>query len=128
MQKKEVKNEDDGGAIMAVIIAISIGVGIFTHRLGLGIAVFISLMLLISIGVALKDSISSKSPSIKKDILSYISLIIVLIFILCLCVNCSGNSDNPYKDVFNKDPNTWTDDEKEYVNDFSKWMDEQNED
>ena len=34
----------------------------------------------------------------------------------------SKSYDNPYKDVFDKNPNKWTDDEKDYVDDFFESM------
>ena len=52
-------------------------------------------------------------------------LIIFTIFILTLALGACGDDDK-YDDVFNKDPNTWTEDEKDYVDGFFEWQKEQN--
>lgn len=58
-------------------------------------------------------------------------LIVALIAALCIAIvislntSSSNESKNKYDDVFKKDPNTWTEDEKEYVNDLFEWTDEQ---
>ena len=39
-----------------------------------------------------------------------------------LSFGLSSTSKNKYDDVFKKDPNTWTEDEEAYVNDFFEWM------
>ncbi len=52
-------------------------------------------------------------------------LVIFTIFILTFALSACGEDDK-YDDVFKKDPNTWTDDEKDYVDGFFEWQKEQN--
>ncbi len=68
---------------------------------------------------------------VNKDTLKVgISLIMIaLIFIFVMprffgTTKYSWSGEDKYSDVFDKDPNSWSKDEKEYVNDFSKWQHE----
>ena len=53
-------------------------------------------------------------------------IIIVIIFIFVACSMSSENKKHQYDDVFNKNPNNWSDDEKDYVNDLFDWMKKNN--
>lgn len=53
------------------------------------------------------------------------TIIAVILFIVVGCT-ISSNQDDPFDDVFNKNPNNWSDSEKEYVNDLFDWMKENN--
>lgn len=69
-------------------------------------------------------------PMLKLKIVGIISAIIIAIVLIALVVSSfneglsrPSNNDRPtYDDVFDKDPNNWTDEEKEYVDDFFGWM------
>ena len=52
----------------------------------------------------------------------------VCLFIMLAFASCSNssNDDNEFEDVFNKNPNTWTDKEKDHVNSLFEWMDKNN--
>lgn len=53
--------------------------------------------------------------------------IIILIFGAFFASCVVDSNDYDHSDVFEKDPNTWTEDEKDYVNDFFDFVDENNE-
>lgn len=58
-----------------------------------------------------------------------IGIILVAILVVYIIVNIVTSSpSNPYEDIWDKDPNTWSDEEKEYVDDFFDWLDKQNKD
>ena len=54
---------------------------------------------------------------------------VIFIIVLFIGISCSISKENrrhEYDDVFKKDPNNWSDDEKEYVNDLFDYMKENN--
>lgn len=56
----------------------------------------------------------------------WIFLAIILLILIVVAVTTSEpkkNKHNGYDDVFEKDPNTWTENEKEYVDDFFNRLD-----
>lgn len=62
----------------------------------------------------------------KKSIISkYITIACVVLMVIGLCFSSCENS-NEFEDVFRKDPNTWTEREKEHVNDFFDYLEEKN--
>lgn len=71
-------------------------------------------------------------PMLKLKIVGIISAIIIGIALIALVVTSfneglskTSNNDRPtYDDVFGKDPNDWTDEDKEYVDDLFEWIDE----
>jgi hypothetical protein len=72
----------------------------------------------------------ARKQAIKKGKLySALSVFIVgavfLFAMMLSSIDLFGSSSNQFDDVFNKDPNTWTDEEKDYVNDFFDWLDKQ---
>lgn len=55
--------------------------------------------------------------------------IVISVVVIVLAVGCFGllfsggfGSNDNFDDVFEKDPNSWMDEEKDYVNDFFEWM------
>lgn len=57
----------------------------------------------------------------------FISIIIISLIIIFSLGNVFDLRNKKYDDVFEKDPNTWTEDEKEYVDEFFEWQKEQND-
>ena len=57
----------------------------------------------------------------------FISIIIISLIILFSIGDVLKLKNKKYDDVFEKDPNTWTEDEKEYVDEFFEWQKEQND-
>ncbi|MDO4280901.1 MAG: hypothetical protein Q4C56_04665 [Peptococcaceae bacterium] len=53
-----------------------------------------------------------------------IIFVLILFMIIGGLSECTGSSHNKYDGVFEKDPNTWTDDEKRYVDDFFEWQED----
>ncbi len=53
-----------------------------------------------------------------------ISVVVIVLAAGCFGLLFSGGfgSNDNYDDVFEKDPNSWTDEEQDYVNDFFEWM------
>lgn len=68
--------------------------------------------------------VESKNPMRKLTILGIISIIVIVASLIFLFLNSDNSNksshDNKttYDEVFDKDPNTWTDNDKEYVNDL----------
>ena len=58
----------------------------------------------------------------------FINGVILVLIAWLFSFGSSSVSKNKYDDVFEKDPNTWSEDEKEYVNDFFEWMGENDKD
>ena len=60
------------------------------------------------------------------------ALAVLLVIVFLLIKMIAGTSfykkdkDREFDDVFNKDPNNWSEEEKEYVNDLFDWIDENN--
>ncbi len=70
----------------------------------------------------LKFYISSKEVRV-----AIVLIAIVFFFIGLFCFGLKfewSSGKDKYDDVFDKDPNSWSSDEKEYVNDFFKWQHE----
>lgn len=68
-----------------------------------------------------KNLIVSQKVKIKNVFsITIIILAIVGVFIIGFLIS-DGNS-NKHDDVWDKDPNTWTDQEEDYVNDFFEWQ------
>ena len=57
----------------------------------------------------------------RKTILLWVIIIAVLFFVLY----GSRNNHKKKEDVWDKDPNEWTESEKEYVDNFFEWQKEQ---
>ena len=57
----------------------------------------------------------------------FISIKIISLKIILSLGNVFDLRNKKYDDVFEKDPNTWTEDEKEYVDEFFEWQKEQND-
>ncbi len=57
---------------------------------------------------------------------SILSVVLVIIAFAILMSSITGGGNSEFDDVFNKDPNNWSDDEKDYVNDLFDWMKENN--
>jgi hypothetical protein len=56
----------------------------------------------------------------------YIAIVVgIIIFIILVVTAGVVSSSNKYDNVFNKNPNSWSNDEKEYVNGFFEWQDKQ---
>lgn len=70
-----------------------------------------------------------KKAITKGRLYSALSVFIVgAVFVVALMISnidWFGSNSNKFDDVFNKDPNTWTDEEEDYVNDFFDWLDKQ---
>ena len=56
----------------------------------------------------------------------YAVIIFVILFIVIGWSVSDDQSKNKYDDVFKKDPNTWSKDEKEYVDDLFNYIDSNN--
>lgn len=58
--------------------------------------------------------------------ISLIMIALIFIFVVprAFGMKYSSSSENKYNGVFRKDPNSWTDDEKKYVDGFYKWQHE----
>lgn len=70
------------------------------------------------------DNISKKENAFWNTI--YVGVLLAIIIGIVLLFKSCTSSGNDYSDVFSKDPNTWTDEEKDYVNDFADWFDKNN--
>ncbi|HCI59462.1 MAG TPA: hypothetical protein DE313_01445 [Ruminococcus sp.] len=73
-----------------------------------------------------KESSEAREEKIKKYLYPIIAIFMAVLFLVFCIFGCNSSSNsykNKYKDVFNKDPNTWSEDEKDYVNDFFEWHD-----
>jgi ABC-type anion transport system duplicated permease subunit len=56
----------------------------------------------------------------------YIAIVVgIIIFIILVVTAGVASSSHKYDNVFNKNPNSWSNDEKEYVNGFFEWQDKQ---
>lgn len=93
----------------------------------------IPFVIMILIWLQIRNITKNEDILNKKKILVYISFIIMAFSVLRYVpmviseiVNSSSSRD--FDDVFDKDPNDWTDEEKDYVDDLFDWMDKQNED
>lgn len=74
------------------------------------------------IGLSISIGLSKLLDKIPNSIISNILKLVLCILLLIFAFTRSyGTYKNPYDDVFNKDPNKWTDEEKDYVNDFFEW-------
>ena len=63
-----------------------------------------------------------QAKELKKSIVfGVITVAIIAIFMLGI-QNCNCAGDSKYEDVFNKDPNTWTEDEEDYVNNLFDYI------
>ena len=62
----------------------------------------------------------------KTTVVNVIKIILCVLLILLAFIVGYGRRTykSPYDDVFDKNPNHWTDDEKDHVNDFFEWMDD----
>ena len=64
----------------------------------------------------------------KKLLITFAAFIIVPIILSIILLNIRGPKHIAAKpndeDIWNKDPNTWTENEKEYVDDFFQWQHE----
>lgn len=93
-----IMNNEIGGKIGGAILLFVIG-------------------LFASIGL---NKLFDKIPnSIISNILKLILCILLLIFAF---TRTYGTYKDPYGDVWDKDPNNWTDQEEDYVNDFFEWQ------
>lgn len=82
-----------------------------------GAILFFVIGLFASIGL---NKLFDKIPnSIISNILKLILCILLLIFAF---TRTYGTYKDPYGDVWDKDPNNWTDQEEDYVNDFFEWQ------
>ena len=74
---------------------------------------------------AIHNMVVSKSFSFKKVcvVIAFIAMIGLTVLLFVQCTNCANSPPkSKYEDVFKKDPNKWTQDEKDYVNDFFDWQ------
>ena len=79
------------------------------------------------------DTNKSRKKAISKGKwYSFLSVLIAcVIFIAAFVISnidLIGTEKDPFKDTFNKDPNEWTEDEEEYVNDLFEWIDKHDKD
>lgn len=55
-----------------------------------------------------------------------VAIILIIVFCVFALKGCSsGSRSNDVKDAFNKDPNSWTQKDKDTVNDFFEWQKKQ---
>ena len=66
------------------------------------------------------DDIKQRMNGLKIIVVSVVLFLILGLFGLNFTWN--NRTENKYDDVWDKNPNNWTDDEKEYVNDFFEWQ------
>ncbi len=73
------------------------------------------------------ENSTDKKASIKnvRNICIAVLCFIIIAFLFVQCTS-GGSRKNEYDNVFNKDPNTWTESEKNYVNNFFDWQNKQN--
>ena len=75
----------------------------------------------------LEEQYKNKSKDLVKSIFSGILIVIVVALLLYGFQSCSDNDDyysDKYDEVFHKDPNTWTKEDKDYVNNLFDFIDE----
>ena len=60
----------------------------------------------------------------KVKILCGVFVLMLVLYAVAMIASDTTSYYDKYDDVFQKDPNTWTEDEKQYVNDFFEWLDD----
>lgn len=72
--------------------------------------------------------IDAENEASAKKLSRNIIIIVVILLIVAWAMAGGTGGSNTYDDVFDKDPNEWTEDEEQYVNDLFEWIDENQED
>lgn len=70
--------------------------------------------------------IEDKGEDIGFDVSIIKKIMWISIGILLLLSTCTAKPGNDIKDIFNKDPNKWTESEKSTVDSFMRWLDKNN--
>ena len=60
--------------------------------------------------------------AIKKSVIPSVIIAVALLILLTSLLDSDEKSQ--FESIFNKDPNSWSEDEEEYVNDFFEWKEE----
>ncbi|MBE6587652.1 MAG: hypothetical protein E7647_04465 [Ruminococcaceae bacterium] len=60
----------------------------------------------------------------KVKIICGVFVLMLVLYAVAMIASDTTSYYDKYDDVFQKDPNTWTEDEKQYVNDFFEWLDD----
>ena len=119
------------GYFIGFFIGMGIGIilGVATKSVVLGALFCVVLMAMLGYigGIIHEMCAQKKKPT--ENMKPYVIVVVCVILAAALCTQCSKIDlftprKSKYDDVFKKDPNTWTEDEKEYVNNFFKWLDE----
>lgn len=74
------------------------------------------------------NAIDKKDKKSATDFLFDVIFVVVVLLVLLFVFRSCRNNDNKYEDVFNKDPNTWTEEEEDYVNNLYEFVVENDDD